>query len=95
MITVLWFVMPSTTFTFFINPGLFMKTKSRILLAFPCLRVDSLTCWISPCSSTTESRFGSNYTISTVRCDMVMFPVYVKKVEIASIYNIMCVYLLS
>ena len=55
MITVLWSAMPSTTFSFFINPGLFVKTRSRILLAFPCLRVGSLTCWISPCSSTRES----------------------------------------
>ena len=55
MITVLWSDMPSTTFTFFINPDLFVKTRSRILLAFPCLRVGSLTCWISPCSSTRES----------------------------------------
>ena len=54
-ITVLWSAMPSTTFSFFINPGLFVKTRSRILLAFPCLRVGSLTCWISPCSSTRES----------------------------------------
>ena len=46
--------MPSTTFSFFINPSLFVKTRSRILLAFPCLRVGSLTCWISPCSSTRE-----------------------------------------
>ena len=50
-ITVLWIAMPSTTFSFFTNPGLFVKTRSRILLAFPCLRVGSLTCWISPCSS--------------------------------------------
>ena len=55
MIIVLWSAMPSTTFSFFINPGLFVKTRSRILLAFPCLRVGSLTCWISPCSSTRES----------------------------------------
>ena len=55
MITVLWSAMPSTTFSFFINPGLFVKTISKILLAFPCLRVGSLTCWISPCSSTRES----------------------------------------
>ena len=55
MITVLWSAMPSTTFSFFINPGLFVKTRSRILLAFPCLCVGSLTCWISPCSSTKES----------------------------------------
>jgi len=39
MITVLWSAMPSTTFSFFINPRLFMKTRSRILLAFPCLRL--------------------------------------------------------
>ena len=44
MITVLWSAMPSTTFSFFINPGLFVKTRSRILLAFPCLHVGSLTC---------------------------------------------------
>ena len=50
MIIVLW-----SAFSFFINPGLFVKTRSRILLAFPCLRVGSLTCWISPCSSTRES----------------------------------------
>ena len=50
MITVLWSAMPSTTFSFFI-----VKTRSRILLSFPCLRVGSLTCWISPCSSTRES----------------------------------------
>ena len=37
MITVLWSAMPSTTFSFFINSGLFVKTRSRILLAFPCL----------------------------------------------------------
>ena len=43
MITVLCSAMPSTTFSFFINPGLFLKTRSRILLAFPCLRVGSLT----------------------------------------------------
>ena len=55
MIIVLWSAMPSTTFSFFINPGLFVKTRSRILLAFPCLSVGSLTCWISPCSSTRES----------------------------------------
>ena len=55
MIIVLWSAMPSTTFSFFINPGLFVKTRSRILLAFPCLRVGSLTCLISPCSSTRES----------------------------------------
>ena len=55
MITVLWSAMPSTAFSFFINPGLFVKTRSTILLAFPCLRVGSLTCWISPCSSTSES----------------------------------------
>ena len=54
MITLLWSAMPSTTFSFFSNPGLFVKTRSRILLAFPCLRVGSLTCWISPCSSTRE-----------------------------------------
>ena len=54
MITVLWSAMPSTTFSFFINPGLFVKTRSRILLAFPCLRVGSLTCWISPCSGLYE-----------------------------------------
>ena len=55
MITVLWSAMQSTTFSFFINPGLFVKTRTRILLAFPCLLVGSLTCWISPCSSTRES----------------------------------------
>ena len=57
MINVLWsaMAMPYTTFSFFINPGLFVKTRSRILLAFPCLRVGSLTCWISPCSSMREN----------------------------------------
>ena len=40
MMTVLWSAMLSTTFSFFINPGLFVKTRSRILLAFTCLRVD-------------------------------------------------------
>ena len=52
MITVLWSAMPSTTFSFFINPGLFVKTISRILMTFPCLRVGLLTysstrvvCW--------------------------------------------------
>ena len=42
MIIVLWSAMPSTTFSFFINPGLFVKTRSRILLAFPCLRVGTM-----------------------------------------------------
>ena len=55
MTTVVWSAMPSTTFSVFINPGLFVKATSRILLAFPYLRVGSLTCWISPCSSTRES----------------------------------------
>ena len=55
MLTVLWSAMPSTTFSFFISPGLFVKTRSWILLAFPCLPVDSLICWISPGSSTKES----------------------------------------
>ena len=27
MMTVLWSAMPSTTFSFFINPGLFVKTR--------------------------------------------------------------------
>ena len=53
MITVLWSAMPSTTFSFFINTGLFVKTRSRILLAFLCLRVglvrvplrERLVCW--------------------------------------------------
>ena len=30
-----------------------------------------------------------------VRCDMVIFPVYVRKIEIAGNYDIMCVYLVS
>ena len=34
---------------------------------------------------------GSNCTASTVRCDMVIFPVYVRKVEITGNYDIMCV----
>ena len=37
MMTVLWSAMPSI-----INPGLFVKTNSRVLLTFPCLRVCSL-----------------------------------------------------
>ena len=42
-----------------------------------------------------ERVVGSNCTISTVRCDMVIFPVYVRKIEIAGNYDIMCVYLVS
>ena len=55
MMTVLWSAMPSTTFSFFINTGLFVKTRSMILLAFPCLHMGSFTCWINPCTSTRVS----------------------------------------
>ena len=34
----------SVYYIFLINPGLFVKTKSGILVAFPCLRVGSLPC---------------------------------------------------
>ena len=35
MMTVLWSAVPSTTFSLFSNPVLFVNTRSRILLAFP------------------------------------------------------------
>ena len=90
MITVLWSAMPSTRFNFFINPGLFVKTRSWILLAFPCLRVGSLTCWISPCYSTRESSLLATTVLYPLLCYMVTFPVYVRKVEMAGNYDIMC-----
>ena len=68
MMTVLWSAMPSTIFSFFINPGLFVKTRSRILLAFPCLRVGSLTYWISPYSSTKESSLLAATVVYYIHC---------------------------
>ena len=86
IITVLWSALPSTTFNVYIYPGLFVKTRSTILLACLCLRVGSLTCWISPCSSTRESSLFAATVLYTVRCNMVIFPIVVRKVEIANNY---------